>query len=325
MQSPGSWLRGNHRIREAVYSDRGILRAPWRLIGFGLLVAFGAQAVLGAAEAWFRAAPERALGQPLLTTWVALGATAAAVTIMLIGVEGRSWNAIAAGRGMWRTRLLFSGWGLGSMAIVATVSLLYVFNYLSFEITQLTVASGSPIREWVSVSVSLLLMLAPAALWEELVFRGYLWSVAADAGNDLLALVSTSLVFGLVHVTNPGAGVLSTVVVMLAGGCLGLVRLSLGLPAAWLAHLAWNWVMAAVLHVPVSGVSFEMPGYRAVVSGPAWITGGVWGPEGGAVAGVLLFAALSVAGRSVWQRPGGSADREVAVAPEYGGSQTERS
>jgi hypothetical protein len=66
------------------------------------------------------------------------------------------------------------------------------------------------------------------------------------------------------------------------------------LPAAWGAHLAWNWIMAAVLHVPVSGLPFDTPGYRAVLQGPAWLTGGGWGPEGGAVALVVMGAGAGV-------------------------------
>jgi len=109
----------------------------------------------------------------------------------------------------------------------------------------------------------------------------------------------------LVHLMNPGAGVRTTLIVMLAGWCLCIVRERAGLPAAFTAHLAWNWVMAAVLHVPVSGLPFATPGYRAVVDGPVWLTGGSWGPEGGAV------AALVLGGAAVW---GQRASRPAAHA-----------
>jgi len=63
--------------------------------------------------------------------------------------------------------------------------------------------------------------------------------------------------------------------------------------AATAAHLAWNWIMAAVLHVPVSGLAFETPDYRLVDAGPDWVTGGSWGPEAGAGAMLGLSAALA--------------------------------
>jgi hypothetical protein len=101
--------------------------------------------------------------------------------------------------------------------------------------------------------------------------------------------------FGAIHLMNPGAGVRTTLIVVLAGWCLSLVRERLGLPAAWTAHFAWNWVMAAVLHVPVSGLPFATPGYHAVLTGPEWLTGGTWGPEGSALAALVLGGAAFAA------------------------------
>ena len=142
---------------------------------------------------------------------------------------------------------------------------------------------------WGGTALRLLWLLGPAALWEELVFRGYLYAVAEAAAGLWVARLSSSVAFGAVHLMNPGANLRTTLVVMLAGLCLCLVRERSGsLPAAWSAHLAWNWVMAAVLHVPVSGLPFATPGYRAIPSGSEWISGGAWGPEGGLVAMLVL-------------------------------------
>ena len=60
--------------------------------------------------------------------------------------------------------------------------------------------------------------------------------------------------------------------------------------AAWIAHFAWNWTMAAVFHVAVSGYPLEAPKYRYVDAGPDWATGGEWGPEGGAPAALGMLA-----------------------------------
>jgi hypothetical protein len=64
--------------------------------------------------------------------------------------------------------------------------------------------------------------------------------------------------------------------------------------AATAAHLAWNWVMAGVLHAPVSGFGVATPDYRLVDAGPDWVTGGSWGPEAGigaalGMGGVLVY------------------------------------
>jgi hypothetical protein len=51
--------------------------------------------------------------------------------------------------------------------------------------------------------------------------------------------------------------------------------------------------MAVPLHAAVSGARFESPDYRAVTLGPAWISGGAWGPEGGLAAALGMIAAIT--------------------------------
>jgi uncharacterized protein len=99
--------------------------------------------------------------------------------------------------------------------------------------------------------------------------------------------------FGLLHLANDGATPISVAVVTLSGLLLATVRLTMNsLHAAWMAHLAWNWVMAALLHATVSGIQFEAPGYRAVTSPPAWLSGGQWGPEGGVMAALGMIGGM---------------------------------
>jgi membrane protease YdiL (CAAX protease family) len=212
------------------------------------------------------------------------------------------WSVLGIGEGTWHPRQLALGAAMGTAAIAFTMALLWVAQQVRFEAVPALAFVGDT---WTGTALRLLLVLGPAALWEELAFRGYLYAVAAEAGNRLLARSTTSVAFGLVHLMNPGAGLRTTLIVMLAGWCLCLVRERVGLPGAWTAHLAWNWVMAAVLHVPVSGLPFATPGYRAVVDGPEWLSGGSWGPEGGLVAALVLTVAAGLSERrGRWPRPG---------------------
>jgi membrane protease YdiL (CAAX protease family) len=202
------------------------------------------------------------------------------------------WAVLGVGEGTWHPRLLGKGALVGTIAILITTSVLWAAQQLRFESVSPAAYVGD---SWLGTALLLLCIMAPAALWEELAFRGYLYAVAAEAAptanRALIARSVSSAVFGLVHLMNPGAGVRTTLIVMLAGWCLSEVRERIGLPAAFTAHLAWNWVMAAFMHAPVSGFPFATPGYRAVVDGPDWLTGGGWGPEGGVVAAVVLGAA----------------------------------
>ena len=107
------------------------------------------------------------------------------------------------------------------------------------------------------------------------------------------ALVVTSIVFGLLHLGNPGADAESILAVVVAGFFLGAILLATrSLYAAGAAHFAWNWVMAGALHIAVSGIALRDVDYRTVETGPDWLTGGPWGPEGGLAAVALMFVAI---------------------------------
>ena len=115
--------------------------------------------------------------------------------------------------------------------------------------------------------------------------RGYVLTALRKVLDWRWAVGLTSVVFGLVHASNPGASALPIAAVILAGVLLGTIVVVTGsLYAATAAHLAWNWIMAGVLHAPVSGLAFATPDYRLVDAGPDWVTGGPWGPEAGAAA-----------------------------------------
>ena len=273
------------------------VRVPWRLLSFGIawILAQGiAESVLGP----LAGVVARRIGESVpVYPWSTLIGVAVACWVALRFVDDVPWSVMALGDGVWHWRRLCSGALVGATAILATASILWLLGALHFERAPTRTADGVAVVSdgWIGTALRLLWVLGPAALWEELVFRGYLYAVAREAAGRWVARLSSSVAFGAVHLMNPGANARTTVVVVLAGLCLCLVReRTNSLPAAWSAHLAWNWVMAALLHVPVSGLPFATPGYRAVPRGSDWITGGAWGPEGGLVAMLVLGTAMAV-------------------------------
>jgi membrane protease YdiL (CAAX protease family) len=298
-----------------VVAPSGLLRVPWRLLLFGGCLLLLHPIADAAIAPLFRLL-SRGVGEPVPSyPWTMLAAVTAALVVALRQVDRLPWADCALDAAAWAPRRLAVGALLGTALILATAALLGGLGYLRWVPVPADAFGGAgaaaPLAAWSANALRLLVLLAPAALWEELLFRGYLWSVAEGALGPRIALWSTSVAFGVVHLMNPGAGLRTTVLVVLAGLCLGLVRQRMrSLPAAWTAHLGWNWVMAAVLHVPVSGTPFATPGYRAVVDGPAWLTGGAWGPEGGLAAALVMSAALGAAARgrvrpyvSTWWTP----------------------
>jgi membrane protease YdiL (CAAX protease family) len=293
------------------------LRAPWRLLAFlGVFVMAWVLAnamlypLLAALTAW-SSAPLAFAG------WLMLAAALAALVVTLRQIDDAPWDAVALHGRAWRLPTLGQGTALGLAAIAITLALLLLTGGLQPE----RLDDGTGPLAWAAAAGRLLWLLAPAALWEELVFRGYLWRVAADTAGPRVALWATSAGFALVHLLNPGASVQSLSAVFLAGVLLGLVRLGTdSVPAAWLAHLAWNWGMAAVAHVPVSGLPFEAPGWRLVPVGPDWWTGGAWGPEGGAAAFLVFVAAGAFGLARVAHSSTPSSTSSVATASRISGS-----
>jgi hypothetical protein len=145
-----------------------------------------------------------------------------------------------------------------------------------------------------------LVVLAPAALAEEVVFRGLPLVVLAAAIDRRVAIVVTSVLFGLAHLTNPNVSALAVTNIALAGVFLAVAFYAPGgMWTAWGAHLGWNGMLAA-LDAPVSGLPFLIPLIDYDPDGPAWLTGGSFGPEGGLFATVALACAIAVTAR--WAR-----------------------
>ena len=220
----------------------------------------------------------------VLYPWALLASVLLAHTFTFHFVEPRRWAAIRLDSAALQPRSVATGGLLGALAVGVPSLVLLAIGWLH--------AVPAPDGSSILTGLSTLLFLAPAALWEELMFRGYAFTVLSEWLHPAVALGLTSAVFGLVHLQNSGASAPSISVVVLAGVFLGGVLLATkSLYAAFAAHLAWNWTLAGVLHAAVSGIPFVTPDYQVVDAGPDWATGGVWGPEGGVPAALGLAVA----------------------------------
>jgi membrane protease YdiL (CAAX protease family) len=142
-----------------------------------------------------------------------------------------------------------------------------------------------------------LVVLAPAALAEEALFRGVPMIALARAFGRGTAIVLVAVAFALVHLANPNVTALAIGNIALAGVFLGLAFYAPGgIWTAWGAHLGWNGMLAA-LDAPVSGVPFRIPFIDYDPGTPIWLTGGAFGPEGGLASTLALTIAVLVARR----------------------------
>jgi membrane protease YdiL (CAAX protease family) len=145
-------------------------------------------------------------------------------------------------------------------------------------------------------------VLAPAALSEEIMFRGLPLVLLAGVMGRWPALVLVAgAIFSLLHGLNPGITPIAYLNIALAGVMLGVAFFAPGgIWTAFGAHLGWN-VMLAALDAPVSGMPFPIPLLDYHAGAPVWLSGGRFGPEGGILATLALATALFIARR--WTRP----------------------
>ncbi|GAB3905949.1 hypothetical protein GCM10029964_101970 [Kibdelosporangium lantanae] len=136
-------------------------------------------------------------------------------------------------------------------------------------------------------------MTASVAATEETLFRGVLFRMLEERTGTVIALVVSSLVFGLVHIINVNATLWGAISIGLTGGLLTsslyVVTRSLWFPLG--LHFAWDFTHSGVFGVVMSG-SAEAPRglLNTTLEGPVVLTGGAFGPEASLL--VLLVAAV---------------------------------
>lgn len=156
---------------------------------------------------------------------------------------------------------------------------------------------GGTVAGWLGAVGVTGILLLPAAFAEELIFRGVPLVALSRAFGRGLALVALSLLFAAAHLQNDGVSPLAMVNIALAGLFLGLAFFTPGgLWTATGAHFGWNLTLAG-LAAPVSGLLLPIPWLDYLPRGPAWLTGGGFGPEGGLLASLCLAAGALLAGR----------------------------
>lgn len=220
-------------------------------------------------------------------------------------LEGLPWRALGLTlHKLWaRDFLIGSAIGIGSLVLAAIIAIVGGGLKLSFNTLH------SPGRIAIALIGSAVMFIF-AALAEEATFRGYPLQTFTRARLALLGVLLTSVPFALGHLWNPnvvpGVTFANTA---LAGIWLALAYLrtrSLWLPLG--VHWAWNWAMGSFFGLPVSGLHLVGATFlKADDVGPAWLTGGTYGLEGGVACTVALVVSTIV----IWKLPFVSATPEL--------------
>lgn len=141
---------------------------------------------------------------------------------------------------------------------------------------------------WVLIVVNLCFYFL-VACGEEVLFRGVLFRLIDERFGFWWAMGLSSLMFGFIHIFQPGATIWSSIAIAVEAGLL------LGAAYKWTGtlwfpigiHLAWNFIQGNVFGFSVSGGGKEESILNAAVTGPDIITGGAFGPEASVITAVL--------------------------------------
>ena len=149
-----------------------------------------------------------------------------------------------------------------------------------------------------------------------MLFRGYILQTFIRSDLALFGVLLTSTLFATVHNANPSATTLSWINTFIAGIWFAVAYLKtrdLWLPTG--LHLAWNWTQGSIFGVEVSGLKeiVKAPLMRESDAGPAWLTGGDYGIEGG----VVTTVALVVSTVAIWLVPYKSSGTAVSQSSEF--------
>lgn len=183
-------------------------------------------------------------------------------------------------------------WGtlLGAGVMLAAAGMTWASGAVRFEL--------DPTRSLMALGYGFYVMTF-VALFEENLFRGFLFQRLLDGTGIWVTQLMLALFFAFAHWGNPGmhgaTKIWATINIALAAVLLGFAYLrtrSLALPIG--IHLGWNWMQGSVLGFGVSGNAGK--GWiRPLFQGkPEWLTGGAFGLEASVfgVVAVLIGIAL---------------------------------
>ncbi len=139
-----------------------------------------------------------------------------------------------------------------------------------------------------------ILSVAALLLWTlalEVAFRGFLFARLIALLGPVAATTLLSFLYALTCSGLPNATLLTMATTFVSGVLLstGYLRTH-ALWLSWGLHFAWIAVTAVALGLPIQGYSNYSSLVTTSVSGPAWFSGGPYGPEA-AVTGLLAFVA----------------------------------
>jgi uncharacterized protein len=289
--------------------DWQVLRSGWRLSLFAGFVFFAVWFVPQImVRQLFRPlvtnTPLSTSGREIILDFLVYGLITAFVLgslyVMVTLIERRSLNGLGM---VWNADFradLLVGLALGTVLPGGILGVMLAMNWAKITGRFITPEGIS----FLPGVIALVLIYICIGLWEEIAFRVYLLPTLAQGWNAgaigpslalMLALLATSVPFGLAHLGNPDATPTAALMIAFAGVMLGLGFILTGRPALGIGlHIAGNIFQALLGVTGIGHSTFEQTRFfKLEFTGPTIWTGGTYGTEAGLLS--LVFVAISVA------------------------------
>jgi CAAX protease family protein len=265
-----------------IFANERELRAGWRLLlylAMTIAIFLGVKVVLGRFLGYHPRGFENIFA---VETTGFVSAFGAALIMSLF--ERRPVDVYGLPRTLAFGKMFWLGWLAGFAEISLLIGLIAACGGYSFGALAL---HGAEIARWAALWALCMLFVG---FFEEFLFRGYSLFTLTSGMGFWPAAVLLSLLFGWVHLQNEGENWIGVAAVVLVGllWCFSVRRTG----SLWFAvgmHAAFDFGETFVYSVPDSGQL--MPGHlsNAVLHGPAWLTGGLVGPEASLIDFILLL------------------------------------
>lgn len=184
------------------------------------------------------------------------------------------------------------GFLFGALMFGGAVGILAIFGSVAFE-------QGDPTQQGIAALGGVVLVLIGWVVQggaEEALIRGWALPVIGARYKPWIGLLVSSLIFAGLHGLNPGLSVFALINLALFGVFAGLYAMREG--SLWgisALHSVWNWVQGNFFGFEVSGTNAGGGTlFNLMETGEDWLTGGTFGPEGGAAVTIVLLIAIAV-------------------------------
>ncbi|GAB4229182.1 MAG: CPBP family intramembrane metalloprotease [Ekhidna sp.] len=286
------------------YKGDNRLRAGWRILLF-IIIFWVFAATIFAVKPLFGDITKREFLQKYSLIIVSILAIGASVSVWLARtfVDKKSVRSLGLKWNHQTAKDLLFGFALSGLMAGSFLLILLVFNLVSLDGISFSSAPLNGPFDYVSFMkvtsvASLGLLLLEHILvgyWEELVFRGYFLQNMIEGMGMKIAIVVSCGIYGLIHMSNPNATLLSSLIIIIFGylriyGYLStrMLWLSIGM------HIGWNFFQGPIFGFAASGHQHATLLNINRISTHDWLTGGEFGPEGSVlilpIVGLALLA-----------------------------------